>query len=482
MADRRHGALRRSSARKGTARAAGRGGRRPNILFFFTDDQRFDTIRALGNRHIVTPTLDRLVREGTAMTRAYIMGGSCPAVCMPSRAMLMTGRTLFHLQEQGQQVPDSHVLLGEHFRRAGYRTFGTGKWHNGPGAYARSFSGGDEIFFGGMEDHWNVPAFRFDPTGRYEDRLPACVDTWRSNKLRHRPGDHVTAGRHSTDLFGDAAIEFLRSGDGADPFFLYVAFMAPHDPRTMPREYLDLYDPEKLPLPENFLGAHPFDNGELKIRDEVLEDFPRTPQAVRRHLAEYYGMITHADAAMGHVLSVLKHTGRYENTIIVFAGDNGLALGRHGLMGKQNLYDHSVHVPLIFAGPGVPAGRRCDALCQLQDIFPTLCDLAGLDTPDTVEGRSLAPVLSGRRAAARDSLLLAYRHVQRGVMDRRWKLIEYLVEGRRTTQLFDLRADPFEQRNRADDPACRAVLRHLRRKLRSWRDELDDPCKEFWDK
>ena len=130
----------------------------PNILFFFTDDQRFDTIHALGNEQIVTPNLDRLVENGTAFTNAYIMGGSCPAVCMPSRAMLMTGRTLYHLHEQGQGIPEEHVLLGETLQKAGYVTFGTGKWHNGPAAYARSFTDGAEIFFGGMNDHWNVPA------------------------------------------------------------------------------------------------------------------------------------------------------------------------------------------------------------------------------------------------------------------------------------------------------------------------------------
>jgi arylsulfatase A-like enzyme len=454
--------------------------RRPNIVFFFTDDQRFDTVAALGNRHIVTPTLDALVAEGTAFTNGYIMGGSCPAVCMPSRAMLLTGRTLYRIRRQGQTIPDEHVLLGEHLRRAGYQTFGTGKWHNGTGSYARSFSAGAEIFFGGMFDHWNVPACDFDPTGRYDVSRPACVAPWRSNELRYDRCDHVSAGKHSSELFCDAAVDFINGYDADAPFFAYISFMAPHDPRTMPREFLDMYDPQALPLPENFLGAHPFDNGELKVRDELLADWPRTPEAVRRHLADYYAMISHADAQMARVVEALRAAGLYENTLIVFAGDNGLALGRHGLMGKQNLYDHSVHVPLVFAGPGVPRGRRCEAPCYLLDIFPTLCDLAGLDTPASVEGRSLVPALNDPAHAPRDRMLFAYRDVQRAVADERWKLIEYAVAGRRTTQLFDRQADPFERDNRADDPACRPHLRRLRGDLRRWRDELDDPSDAFW--
>lgn len=331
--------------------------RRPNILFFFTDDQRFGTIHALGNAQIHTPTMDALVERGTAFSHAHIMGGTCDAVCMPSRAMLMTGRTLFHLDGQGQRIPTEHVLLGEHLRRAGYATFGTGKWHNGSDAYARAFSHGDEIFFGGMEDHWNVPACHFDPTGRYETRTPVSVDPWRTNALTYKQCDHITAGKHSSELFADAAIAFLQEHDGASPFFMYLSFMAPHDPRTMPREYLEMYDPAAIDLPPNLLPEHPFDNGELRVRDELLEAWPRTPEAIRRHIAEYYAMITHADAQMARVMAALEEAGEAENTIIIFAGDNGLALGQHGLMGKQNLYDHSLRVPLVVSGPGVPAGQ-----------------------------------------------------------------------------------------------------------------------------
>jgi arylsulfatase A-like enzyme len=457
---------------------------RPNILVLFTDDQRFDTIGALGYREVITPAMDSLVERGTAFTNAYIMGGSCGAVCMPSRAMLMTGRTLYHLEGQGQRIPEDHVLLGEALQAAGYQTFGTGKWHNGPAAYARSFTTGAEIFFGGMDDHWNVPACDFDPTGRYDNTSPFIRDPFVTNKVTPRHVDHIKPGVHSSELFAGAAIDFLQSYTGDDPFFVYVSFMAPHDPRTMPREYLDMYDPDALTLPDNYMPVHPFNNGELEVRDELLADFPRTPAEMRRHNAEYYAMISHLDAQIGRVLAALDARGWTENTIIVLAGDNGLAIGRHGLMGKQNLYDHSVHVPLVMAGPGVPRGETRDAYAYLLDIAPTLCELADIPVPATVEGRSLVPALRAPDDAIRETLYFAYRGYQRAVQNARYKLIEYVVDGARTTQLFDLRTDPWELHNLASDPAHRNTVASLREAMLRWRDALDDnqpdQGAEFW--
>jgi len=424
----------------------------PNILFFFTDDQRFDTIHALGNDQIVTPNLDALVAQGTTFTRAYIMGGSCGAVCMPSRAMLMTGRTLYHLQAQGQGIPAEHVLLGEALRAQGYTTFGTGKWHNGPASYARSFSDGAEIFFGGMNDHWNVPACHFDPSGRYDQAQPFVYDWSYANEARHRLCDHITPGKHSSELFSEATIKFLEGYDRVAPFFAYVSFMAPHDPRTMPRQFLDMYDPAQIDLPPNYLPEHPFDNGEMVVRDEKLAPWPRTRDEVRRHTAEYYAMISHLDHEIGRVLETLRATGRAENTIIVLAGDNGLAIGRHGLMGKQNMYDHSLHVPLLMCGPGIPENQRSETFCYLLDIYPTLCDLLDIPIPATVEGRSLLPALRDPCVSVRDTLSFAYRGIQRAVQDTRFKLIEYVVQGQQTTQLFDLIDDPWETHNLVDDP------------------------------
>jgi len=450
------------SGKAGVGRAVGSESKRPSILFFFTDDQRFDTIHALGNDHITTPNMDYLVRNGTTFTNAYIMGSMGGAVCVPSRAMLMTGRTLFNLELPGKVIPEDHVTLPEVLRGAGYTTFHTGKWHQDSKAFARCFSAGAKIFFGGMSDHYNVPVRDFDPTGKYAKK----------NIYRDE-------GKHSSELFSDAAIRFLRDYKDDKPFFLYIAYTAPHDPRDMSEKYRRMYKPEEMPLPESFMAEHPFDNGDLRTRDEKLASWPRTPEEIRKHIAAYYAMITHLDAQIGRVLGALKETGRADNTIIVFAGDNGLAVGRHGLLGKQNIYEHSVHVPLIIRGPGIGKGQKRETFCYLLDVFPTLCDLIGVPTPSTVEGRSLVGVIRDGKRNIRRVLFFAYKDVQRGVRDERYKLIEYCVNGQRTRQLFDLESDVSECNNLAEKAEHAEQLRRLRRRLLRWKDRVGDKS-GFW--
>jgi arylsulfatase A-like enzyme len=447
---------------------------RPNVLLLYTDDQRFDTIHAWGCEAISTPNMDRLAARGVSFTHACIPGGTVGAVCMPSRAMLHTGRTLFHLADAGSHIPEDHYLMGEWFQDQGYCAFGTGKWHNGSDSYARSFTAGAEIFFGGMSDHWNVPACDFDPTGEYPEPTPFVRNPFGDNGVTHRQADHVTFGKHSSELFGEAASAFLEEYDWEQPLFMYVAFMAPHDPRTMPREFLDMYDPDEIELPPNFAPEHAFDNGALCIRDELLADFPRTEAEIRRHIAEYYAMISHLDAEIGKVLDTLERTGRAEETIVVLAGDNGLALGQHGLMGKQSNYEHSVRVPLMMAGPGIPEGTTNDGLVYLLDIYPTLCDLIGAPTPDSVEGTSLVSTMWDPESTARETLYFAYAEFMRSVTDGRFKLVEYVVDGVRITQLYDLEADPWEMRNLAGDPTLSALLSSLRQELVRYRDEWGD--------
>lgn len=456
---------------------------KPNILFLFTDDQRFDTIQALGNPQIHTPNLDRLVARGTAFTQAHIMGGTSCAVCMPSRAMLHTGRSLFRIQGEGQSIPDEHVLLGETLQEAGYSTYGLGKWHNGTESFNRAFLDGDEIYFGGMADHWNVPANHYDIEGKYAARLPECINYLNSNEVKWWQADHIHAGKHSSELITEGALQFLQTYSEKKPFFLYLSFLAPHDPRTMPQKYLEMYDPEKIELPANFIGEHPFNNGDLKNRDEKLEEWPRSPQAIQRHIAEYYAMISHIDAQIGRILETLEKMGQIENTIIVFAGDNGLALGQHGLMGKQNLYDHSVRVPLLMAGPHIPKGQRSDTLCYLLDIYPTLCELIEINPPQSVEGKSLVPALKDPKVQTRDYLFLAYCEFMRCLRKGTMKLIETVADNRRTTQLFDLSEDPFETNNIAKESHLAKTLSQLQLHLQEARYEWDDNRKSgriFW--
>jgi arylsulfatase A-like enzyme len=184
---------------------------KPNIVFFFTDDQRFNTINALGNSAIRTPNIDKLVGRGTAFTHAHIPCGTSGAVCMPSRAMLHSGRSLFHLDRVGQQIPKEHTTLGQALQANGYKTFGTGKWHNGRESFNRSFEDGAEIMFGGMADHWNVPVYNRDPDGKYEKTLPYCVDAFTSREIKQRHADHINAGTHSSEMVCNAGIDFIKN-------------------------------------------------------------------------------------------------------------------------------------------------------------------------------------------------------------------------------------------------------------------------------
>jgi len=431
-------------------------GKRPNILFLYSDDQRFNTIHALGCDEIITPTMDSLVQNGVAFTHTFIMGGTQGAICVASRAMLMTGRTMY----RAEPVVD-HTLFPAVLRKAGYTTFGTGKWHNGPPAYGKAFSAGDNIFFGGMSNHLKVPVQPFDPTGKY-------------------PKENIRTGeKFSSELFSDTAIAFLREYKEDKPFLLYVAYTAPHDPRMAPQKYKDRYPPDKISLPKNFMPEHPFDNGDLKLRDEALAPWPRTPEVVRQHISDYYAMITHLDEQMGRVLAALRESPYAENTIVIFTGDNGLALGQHGLFGKQSVYEHSARVPMVICGPGIPKARTCDALCYQFDLYPTLCDLTGTRMPDAVESKSLVPLIKGEAAKTWDNVFGLYRDYQRMVRDDRYKLIEYYVgtdgKGTRKTQLFDIVSDSWELNDLSADPKYASELARLREELLKWQKKVDDP-------
>jgi arylsulfatase A-like enzyme len=419
-----------------------------NVLFLFSDDQRADTIHALGNSKITTPNLDKLVQSGVTFTRAYCMGARQGAVCVPSRAMMLSGRTLFRIKEDLEGIDTWPALLG----KSGYVTFATGKWHNGQKSFANSFSQGRSIFFGGMSNPTNI--------------LVQDMNKDRAFTAK-RPGD-----KHASELFADEAIRFIREAKPGQPFCLYVAFTSPHDPRISPASFRNTYDPAKSALPKNYLPQHPFNNGDMLGRDEQLAPWPRTPEVVQEHLADYYGAITHLDAQIGRILASLDEARLREKTIVVFASDHGLAIGSHGLFGKQNVYEHSMRAPLIVSAPGIPKGKRSDALCYLLDIFPTLFDLLGLLAPPPVEGKSLVGILRGQTNQVRDSIFTAYRHVQRAVRDTRWKLIRYPHINK--SQLFDLHNDPDELNDLSANPQHSGELRRMTALLSDWQERLED--------
>ncbi|MFO0848785.1 MAG: sulfatase-like hydrolase/transferase [Gemmataceae bacterium] len=405
----------------------------PNVLFLFADDQRADTIAALGNPRIKTPHLDRLVKRGLSFDRAYMQGGFQAATCVPSRAMLLSGQSLFRVDEK--LLRDE--TWPEAFGRAGYATFASGKWHNGDRSLVRAFREARGIFSGGM-------------TNPLKANLADAAD----GKL----GPPKLAPKHACAVFADEAIRFLNRKHDR-PFFCYVPFDAPHDPHVVPGDFPVRYDPDTLPLPANALPHHPFDNGEMTVRDEALLGWPRDPGRVRQMLAEYYRYVSYLDAEIGRVLDALETSPHASSTIVVFAADSGVARGSHGLIGKQNLYEHSVRVPLVIAGPGVPNGRRTAAMCYLFDVLPTLGRLCGVPAPAASEGREFTTTLADPGRAARTNLVFAYRDVQRAVRDDRWKLIRYPRVDR--TQLFDLTTDPDETADLAGQPEHAATVKEL---------------------
>lgn len=407
-----------------SASAPAAGAEKPNVLFFFADDQRADTIAALGNPVIRTPNLDRLVRRGLSFRRAYMQGGLQGATCVPSRAMLLSGRNLFHIDEKLRRDETWPTAFG----RAGYTTFMSGKWHNGAPSLPRSFQIARSVFIGGMTDP-----------------MKAKLSDLEDGKLTAPQ----LAPRHACEAFADEAIRFLKEHkDG--PFFCYIPFDAPHDPHVVPRDFPLRYESDTIPLPPNFLPQHPWDNGEMTVRDERLLPWPRTPEKVRAMIAEYYRYISYLDAQIGRVLDALEASPFARNTIIVFSADSGVARGSHGLIGKQNVYEHSVRVPLILAGPGIPVRKTTDAMCYLFDVLPTLGKRCGVSAPATSEGIEFTATLRDPSKAARSRLMFAYKNVQRAIREDRWKLIRYPQVDR--TQLFDLQSDPQEVTNLADKP------------------------------
>lgn len=422
--------------------AAGMRAAKPNILHIHADDHRADGLHALGNPVLHTPNLDSLVDHGVTFTRCYTMGSMVGAVCTPSRTMMLSGRSWQRMPgapAAAANAADPATFLPRVMAAAGYQTWHMGKKSNGFPAGLREFE-----------------------TSVIDDAQGSTPETDRA---------------HCSQRLADRTIEFLKSravSHETRPFFIYLAPPIPHDPRSAEPQFHKLYDSAKIPLSPAFLPQHPFDNGEMTVRDEKLAPWPRTPEDTKRQNADYDSCVTGLDFHVGRIFAELKASGQWDSTIIIFSGDNGLSLGEHGLFGKQNLYEHGgMHVPLVIAGPGIPKGRS-EAFVYLMDLFPTCAEFAGAEIPAGVEGMSLVPLLRGKNVKRRDVLYTGYRDCQRALRDDRWKLIRYPLVDR--VQLFDLSADPHELTNLADQPEHAAKVDELTARLAKEMARYADPC------
>jgi arylsulfatase A-like enzyme len=387
-----------------------------NICFLLADDLRPDCLGVLGHPIVKTPNLDTLCADGFIFRDAYVLGSNSGAVCTPSRTMIQTGQSYLRANR-------TTPTLAQTIKSAGYASIRSGKFGNNPNALDKDF---DQHVNGGPDAKANA----------------------------------------------DNIIAFIKEHAGRKPLFLYFAPPEPHDPQHATEEFYQMYKPADIPMPVNFLPFHPFDNGEMTVRDEWTLPWPRTKEDVGDKLARYYASTSYFDAQAGRIIEALKKAGEFENTIFIVAGDNGLSLGEHGLLGKQNVYEFGgMHVPLIFAGPGISKGES-KALAYLYDVYPTMCQLAGIPAPDGLDAKSLVPVIKGKAAKVRDYMFNAYKACQRSIRDDRWKLIRYPLIDK--TQLFDLQADPHEMTDLAANPEYAGKIKELLAVLAKTGKELGD--------
>jgi arylsulfatase A-like enzyme len=440
---------------------------KPNILFLFADDMTFTAIRELGNTEIQTPNLDRLARSGTVFTHAYNMGGFHGAVCVASRTMLVTGQSLWRakaLDDRMKKNQDTGTLWPQWMHAAGYETYQTGKWHIK-----------------------TDPAERFDHVAHVRGGMPATVPESYNRPLEGKPdqwspsdpkfGGFWEGGKHWSEVVADDAIGFIDDARARKrPFFAYVAFNAPHDPRQAPQSFVDRYPLKDIAIPKSFLPEYPWKDEigvDVKQRDGSLGPYPRTEHAIKVHRQEYYAIITHLDEQIGRILDHLERTGEASSTYVFFTADHGLAVGEHGLMGKQNLFDHSVRVPFLARGARFKAGQRLSTPIFLQDVTPTSLELAGAQIPDTVDFKSLLPVADGTVTDLHGPIYLAYRTLQRSVVKDGYKLTIYPEVPRRL--LFDLQADPLETHDLSEDSSQQARQKDLFTELVRQMKQADDP-------
>ncbi len=439
----------------------------PNILVYCTDQQRFDTIGALGNPHVRTQRIDRLAREGTAFTHAYCQS----PICTPSRSSFMTGLypSRLHNTRNGNDTfpQDAPPLISKMLAEAGYVCGNVGKFH-------LTASGGRTE--PRLDDGYHYWKFSHAPRDDWEEGHDYA--DWVKERggdldaMRHSR-DRVAPALHQTTWATDRSIEFL-SRYRDKPWFLTVNIYDPHPPFIPPRAYADKFDAQSMP------GAHHRQSD--KVTQEALNgaDFQtayRSPAEGdgKEEQALYYAMIAQIDDQFARLLQGLEESGQKDNTLIILTSDHGEMLGDHGLLYKGcRFYEGLVRVPLIFNFPGViRANLQADGLVELLDMSATILDYAGIDIPDYFQGRTLRPILEGKAKGDvfRESVRCEYfdaLHSQFtggtgtfATMYRQGKFKLSLYHGLNAGELYDLENDPWEHENLWDSPEHQVLKNQL---------------------
>jgi len=508
--------------------------KRPNILFIITDDQSPLELQCYNpNSPLKTPVLNKIAAEGMVFDRAYHQGSWSGAVCRPSRHMVMCGRTVWHIPGAKGFVPKKMEILDgaepvdakKMNKEAKAKAKAKGKTkRNKKQALPNPLVPADLANYT-MAAVFNRAGYATMRTCKNGNSYEAANQLFTVRKDKGcRGNDEDSGSRWHAQQVLDYLDERAKSKE-KKPFLIYYGFSHPHDARKG-REFLlekygaiNDYKPggenkptnDKTPkLPPNWLTAHPFNNSHMNVRDEVSVNGVgrhRDEVTIRNEIGRYMACCENIDIQIGRVLEKLKEMGELDNTYIFFTSDHGIAIGRHGLQGKQNLYEHTWRVPFVVKGPGVKKGR-VEGNVYLLDVLPTLCDLAGIEQPKTVEGESLKPVLEGKKEEVRDILYGVYcggaKPGMRAVRKGDWKLIKYETAGdekSKVTQLFNLAENPNEfikqhqdaeivkgtgvtptksQTNLADNPKYAAKRKEMEALLLEQMKKHDDPHR-FWD-
>ena len=402
-----------------------------NIILIESDDQSNLAVGAYGYGTIKTPNIDKLAASGVYFTNAYNMGCWSPAVCVPSRTMLMNGTYLWEASKiKANNTPG--LSLTERLKNTGYDTYFTGKWH----ALGKS------------------PKNVFDTYGTI---LPGQLKTYNSSQ------------GHYTDIVGKEAVSFInKAAKKNNPFFMYVAFNAPHVPRQTAQKYYDLYPANTIALPPSVKKGplHPH----IKYN---YTSAPLNPKVMQKRYQQNNAMVTHMDERVGDIIAALKQNELYENSIIIFMSDHGISFGENGVAGKVCLYDISSKAPLIIKGPGIPKKVKNSKRVYLQDLYPTILDLINLEIPDYIDYKSLKPMIENTlEPSPHESIYLAMFNDQRGIVKDNYKLIFY-PEGE-TAELYNLEKDPWEINNLITDKKLKNRIQRMTRDFVVWQKETGD--------
>lgn len=450
---------------------------RPNFIFIISDDQRFDAIGFNSNNQVRTPNLDKLAENGAVFTNTYNMGAWGGAICIASRSMIITGKSVWNVKSQLEDSSNiSNAIINSWpriFKKNGYNTFMTGKWHvqlpvdeifDSVKTLRPGMADDNRVLFSSGLSRWKNET---EDITKLKDYMPIGYgrpinefdSSWKADDSIH--GGFWEGEKHWSEVLADDAIGLIDDAkEKKTPFFMYLAFNAPHDPRQSPKKFLDMYPIDSIKLPPNYAPQHPYfeEIGNMpEVRDEALAPYPRTKYAIKKHLQEYYAAITHMDEQVGKILSHIRKNDLNQHTYIIFTSDHGLAIGQHGLMGKQSLYDHSMRVPMIISGPNIQKGSRYSQDIYLQDIVPTTLDFADINIPDEIDFNSFKDILDDSPTKQINNGIYGtygccannYFDYQRIIRKDGYKLMFFPKNGR--LELYNVEKDIYEVNNLAND-------------------------------